>query len=85
MKLPTILLLQFAAVAIACGDNAYRCVGPNGVGDDWAKTNHCCVTLAQDTCYCSHMAETYCDPDGSNIENFKDCCGSFQGYEAREC
>jgi len=30
------------------------------------------------------MAETYCDPDGSNIENFKECYGSFQGYEERE-
>lgn len=85
MKLSAILLLHFTALAIACGDNAYRCVGPDTVSDDAAKTNQCCTSLGQDTCYCYHRAENFCDPDADNIQNFKDCCGSFQDYEAREC
>lgn len=82
---PFSVISLFVAVAAACGDNAYRCTGDVSVSQDWAKTNHCCQKLSQDTCYCSHMAETYCDPDSNNIQKFKDCCGNFKGYTAREC
>jgi hypothetical protein len=78
--------LVFIGVASACGDNAYRCVNPDGfVTDDWAKTKACCNKIAEEYCYCSHRAEEYCDPFGSNIQKFKDCCESYKGFEWREC
>ena len=85
MKLSAILLLHFTALAIACVENAYKCKGPNGASDDLAKTKNCCDSLNQDTCYCDYLAEDFCDPGADNVQNFKDCCGSFQGYETQEC
>lgn len=40
-----------------------------------------------DTCYCSHWAEYYCDPYGSDqIQKFKDCCeGQGENYYWDEC
>jgi hypothetical protein len=73
------------AVASACGNNAYRCVGNGSVEDDWKHTNACCAMLFEETCYCSHRAETYCDPSGGNIQKFKDCCDQWDNYYAREC
>lgn len=79
-------LLLYVAIASACGDNAYRCINPEGsISQDWAKTNYCCNQLAEDTCYCSHRAETYCDPYGPNIDRFKKCCESFTDFSWREC
>ncbi|KAJ7867812.1 hypothetical protein B0H13DRAFT_1636050 [Mycena leptocephala] len=70
-----------------CGDNAYRCVNPNGsVEDDWNATKACMDKVGiTNTCYCSHRAETYADPDGNNIQKFKDCCDATPNYGWREC
>ena len=85
MKSLTVFLLLITC-ASACGDNAYRCVNPEGsVADDGAKTRSCCTKLAQTDCYCAHRAEDYCDPDKDNIDNFKECCESFEGFGWREC
>lgn len=71
--LPEILLL--ASAVYACGDNAYRCKNPDAsVSEDWEVTNKICTQLGEDTCYCSHWAEYYCDPFGDNIAKFKQMC-----------
>ena len=70
-----------------CGNNAYRCVNGRGsVEDDWKVTRECIEKVGFDsTCFCSHMWETYADPYGSDINEFKKCCAGYDGYYAREC
>ena len=88
LSMKTLMLLSlFVNVASGCGSNAYRCVKDGGsVGDDWVVTRACMIKIGFDsTCYCSHMAETYADPFGSDIAAFKNCCSTFSHYHAREC
>ena len=88
LSMKTLMLLSlFVNVASGCGSNAYRCVNEGGsVGDDWVVTRACMKKIGFDsTCYCSHMAETYADPFGSDINDFKKCCPTFSHYSAREC
>jgi hypothetical protein len=82
-----ILLSLFTSVAMSCGNNAYRCVNPQGtVAEDWHHTQLCMDSVGfSDTCYCVHRAETYADPYGDNIQKFKDCCDSYENYSYREC
>ena len=88
LSMKTLMLLSlFVNVASGCGSNAYRCVNEGGsVGDDWVVTRACMKEIGFDsTCYCSHMAETYADPYGSDIAAFKNCCPTYTHYRAREC
>ena len=85
-----LLLSLFVNVASACGNNAYRCVKEGGsVAKDWEVTWECMQQVGFDaTCTCYHMVETYADPSGSDINDFKNdfkkCCAEV-GYHAREC
>jgi hypothetical protein len=82
-----ILLSLFTSVAMSCGDNAYRCVNPDGsVANDWHTTQLCMDSVGfSDTCWCSHRAEDYADPSGNDIQDFKDCCDSYLNFAWREC
>lgn len=83
-----IVALAFAASAIACGDNAYRCKNPQGtIEDDWKFTQDCMQRVGfEDTCWCYHRAQTYADPGSqAKIEAFQKCCNSLQNYAAAEC
>ncbi|KAJ7871567.1 hypothetical protein B0H13DRAFT_2349854 [Mycena leptocephala] len=83
-----IAIVALAATQVkGCGDNAFRCVNPDGsVEDDWNATNACMDKVGiTNTCYCSHRAEFYADPDGNNIQKFKDCCDATPNYGWREC
>ena len=82
-----VLLSLFVNVANCCGDNAYRCVDPDGsVDGDWAVTRSCMIRLGfSDDCWCSHRAEWYADPSGADINAFKNCCRSFPNFGWREC
>lgn len=86
MKLSAILLLPFAAVAVArsYGDNTYRCNGRYSETEDTKTTLNCCDSLSQNTCDCFNT-KLYCTVDGDNIEKFKECCGNSQGDEVTEC
>jgi hypothetical protein len=69
------MLLLWATVVSACGDTGYRCKNPDvSVNDDYIVTKYICNSLGEDTCYCSHWAEDYCDPSGNNIAKFKELC-----------
>ncbi|KAK4151241.1 hypothetical protein C8A00DRAFT_36140 [Chaetomidium leptoderma] len=73
-------LLVGASVAYACGDNAYRCKNPDAdVGEMYEVTKKICDQLGEDTCWCYHLAEDYCDPSGDNIQKFKDMCENHGG------
>lgn len=75
MRFQPMILLCAASVASACGDNGYRCKNPDAsVNDDYIATKYICNKLQEDTCYCSHYAEDYCDPSDSNIAKFKELC-----------
>ena len=82
-----ILLSLFVNVANGCGNNAWRCVNARGsVEDDYVVTRACMKKVGFDsTCYCSHMAETYADPFGSDVDKFRQCCYTFDNYVPREC
>ena len=82
-----ILLSLFTRMAMSCGNNAYRCVNPNGsVKEDWHHTELCMKSAGfSKTCYCSHRAEIYADPSGGDIKKFKDCCLSYENFSYREC
>jgi hypothetical protein len=85
MKLPTTLFFYFVAVAVACGDNAYKCYGGNGADDDYKKTLACCNSVGEDTCYCFGLAENMCDMGSDSVQGFKDCCAKYSGFSTREC
>lgn len=79
-----IALLNVALVA-ACGDDAWRCVNPNGkVDGDNALTQFCKMKLGMEDCYCSHRAETYVNV-GDKLEDFKACCKLLEGFSYRQC
>jgi hypothetical protein len=82
-----ILLSLFTSVAMSCGDNAYRCKNPEGtVAEDWHHTQLCMDSVGfSATCYCWGAAETYADPSGNDIQDFKDCCQSYNNYAWVEC
>jgi len=69
------LLLCCASIVFACGDNAYRCKNSDvSTGEMWKVTKDICDDLKEETCYCFHWAEYYCEPQGDNIQKFKDAC-----------
>lgn len=76
----------YIALCLACGDNGYRCVNPNGsVEDDHTVTFNCCNKLKQGSCWCSHRSEDYCNVASSRIEDFKVCCESNLDFSWRNC
>ena len=88
LSMKTLMLLSlFVNVANGCGSNAYRCVNSGGsVDDDAAITRACMIKVGFDSdCYCYHMAETYADPYGNDINAFKNCCRDYDHYYPREC
>jgi hypothetical protein len=69
------LLLCWASIVSACGDNAYRCKNPDVSTEEmWKVTKHICDDLNEETCFCVHWVEYYCDPQGDNIQKFKYAC-----------
>ncbi|EXM13935.1 hypothetical protein RAB80_014004 [Fusarium oxysporum f. sp. vasinfectum] len=80
------LLLAVPAV-YACGDNAYRCKNPDKtVSEMYRVTKNICDELKEDTCWCYHWAEDYCDPFGDNIKKFKQKCEDYgENWYWSEC
>lgn len=85
MKLPTALFFCFVAVALACGDNAYKCFGGNGVDDDYKKTLAGCDFIGEDTCYCFGMTENMCDMGRDIVQKFKNCYAKHSGFSTSQC
>lgn len=85
MKL-LIVLSIFITLVTSCKDNAYRCVGNEGVSKDKEHTYACRDKLELGDCWCYHMAEYYANPFGQKeIQDFKDCCLNYEGYSWRVC
>ncbi|KAF4333973.1 hypothetical protein FBEOM_12209 [Fusarium beomiforme] len=80
------LLLGVPAV-YACGDNSYRCKNPDKtVSEMYKVTKNICDELNEDTCWCYHWAEDYCDPFGDNIKKFKQKCEDYgENWYWSEC
>jgi hypothetical protein len=85
-----ILVLAFAVSVIACSDDAYRCVNPNGsVDDDWQATQKAMKSSGLshgNTCWCYRYAEDYVQLNGEDqIGKFQKACESQPNYSWREC
>jgi hypothetical protein len=87
MKASSITFLLYIALTSACGENAYRCVNPDGsVEDDWAKTQECAVKLGTlSECWCWGLAQFHIDAPSDKIDAFKKCCESSENFGWREC
>lgn len=84
-----ILLSLFTTVAMSCGDNAYRCVGPSrNAAEDFRHTQLCLKSVGldeNDTCYCWGSAQDYGDVGSDKAEAFRACCEGYDNYSVREC
>jgi hypothetical protein len=89
MKFLAILSMLVAPVISGiCSKNAVRCIGDDATKSQaYSVSNACAVKLdfPEKDCWCMGKVATYWELQGEKLDQFKDCCNDYGGWEIRKC